>query len=401
MKTLRNLLMCAVLLFATACSNVKANQTKEQETVTIELPAGAVEMKYQHHLYCKVMLRDSIPARMIFDTGCTNLLLDSIFYAERFAKDGNLRKAMLGGAGGGMEMSNIDASKWAYRIGEESITENMATVLNLRKIVGNDADGMFGMAFMKGKRVEFNYANNYMRFLPADETIGENFTRIPCTWLYNNMRIVLPLSITLNDGYVFNGNFLVDTGMPGTLSLNSTTANRLNKEKYLAEARTMSYSVGGIGGDRKEHVFKTPQITVGGHAIKDVMITWSSNKKGALANEKYDGLVGNDLLSRFDVIFDFADCVIYLRPNKNFDRPEPNYLGIALTPMNDHWIVNGLLDGGNAEKAGLRRGDRIEKINGMTAEDPNARRILDTMPDKLTLSVLRDNNMIEIVVNKE
>ena len=69
--------------------------------------------------------------------------------------------------------------------------------------------------------------------------------------------------------------------------------------------------------------------------------------------------------------------------------------------MNDHWIVNGLLDGGNAEKAGLRRGDRIEKINGMTAEDPNARRILDTMPDKLTLSVLRDNNMIEIVVNKE
>ena len=167
MKTLRNLLMCAVLLFATACSNVKANQTKEQETVTIELPAGAVEMKYQHHLYCKVMLRDSIPARMIFDTGCTNLLLDSIFYAERFAKDGNLRKAMLGGAGGGMEMANIDASKWAYRIGEESITENMAIVLNLRKIVGNDADGMFGMAFMKGKRVEFNYANNYMRFLPA------------------------------------------------------------------------------------------------------------------------------------------------------------------------------------------------------------------------------------------
>lgn len=111
--------------------------------------------------------------------------------------------------------------------------------------------------------------------------------------------------------------------------------------------------------------------------------------------------MGNDLLSRFDVIFDFADCAIYLRPNKNFDKPEPNYLGITLTPMIDHWIVNGLLEGGNAEKAGLRRGDRIEKINGMTADDPNARLILESLPEKLSFTVLRDNNLLEIVVNKE
>ena len=68
--------------------------------------------------------------------------------------------------------------------------------------------------------------------------------------------------------------------------------------------------------------------------------------------------------------------------------------------MIDHWIVNGLLEGGNAEKAGLRQGDRIEKINGMTADDPNTRNLYP-MPDKLTFSVLRDNSLIEIVVNKE
>lgn len=274
MMKLINLFGMSLLLFATSCYNANANKTKEQENEQFDLPAGAVELKYQQHLYCKVILRDSIPARMIFDTGCTNLLLDSTFYSEKFAKNGNLRKAMLGGAGGGMEMANIDASKWTYHIGEETMTEDIATVLNLRKIVGDDADGMVGMTFMKGKRVEFNYANSYLRFLPTEETIGEDYTRIPCSWLYDNMRIVLPLSITLSDDYVFNGNFLVDTGMPGFLSLNSTTANRLNSEKYLANARSMSYSVGGIGGNRKDHVFKTPLITVGGHVIKDVMITW-------------------------------------------------------------------------------------------------------------------------------
>ena len=396
MKNFIHLSVVALLFLTTACSG--GNQKKQQEEVKPELPAGAVEMRYQRHLYCDVMLRDSIPARMIFDTGCTNLLLDSTFYTERFAADRNLRKAMLSGAGGGMELANIDASKWTYRIGEETMTEDMAIVLNLRKIVGNEADGMFGMLFMKGKRVEINYANNYMRFLTAEEKIGEDYTRIPFTW--DGMRIVLPLAITMSDGYVFEGRFLVDIGMPGTLSLNSTTANRLKSEKYLADARGMSNLVGGIGGNRKEYVFKTPQIAIGGHAIKDVMITWSSNKKGSLASDKYDGLIGNELLDRFDVIFDFAGCSVYLRPNKNFDRPEPNFLGVALTPMIDHWIVNGLLEGGNAEKAGLRQGDRIEKINGMTADDPNTRNLYP-MPDKLTFSVLRDNSLIEIVVNKE
>ena len=397
MKNFIYTFVVALVLLVTACSN--ANQKKVEADVTPELPAGAIEMRYQRHLYCDVMLRDSIPARMIFDTGCTNLLLDSTFYAERFVQDGNLRRAMLSGAGGGMELANIDASNWNYRIGEQTMSENMAIVLNLRKIVGDEADGMFGMVFMKGKRVEINYANSYMRFLAAEEKIGDDYTRIPFTW--DGQRMVLPLAITMSDGYVFDGRFLVDTGMAGTLSFNSTTANRLESAKYLADARIMSYLVGGIGGGRKDYLFKTPQIALGGHAIKDVMITWSSNKEGSSASNNYDGLIGNELFDRFDVIFDFAGSAVYLRPNKNFDRPAPNFLGVALTPMADHWIVNGLLEGGNAQKAGLRQGDRIEKINGMTADDPNTRNLLDPMPDKLTLSVLRDNNLIEILVNKE
>ena len=396
MKNFIHTFVVALVLLVTACSN--ANQKKVEAEVKPELPVGAIEMRYQRHIYCDVMLRDSIPARMIFDTGCTNLLLDSTFYAEQFAKEGNLRKAMLSGAGGGMELANIDASKWNYRIGEEAMTENMAIVLNLRKIVGNEADGMFGMMFMKGKRVEINYANSYMRFLATEEKIGDDYTRIPFTW--DGQRMVLPLAITMSDGYVFEGRFLVDTGMAGTLSLNSTTANRLESEKYLADARTMSYLVGGIGGGRKEYVFKTPQISIGGHAIKDVMITWSSNKEGSSANTYYDGLIGNELFDHFDVIFDFAGNAVYLRPNKNFDRPKPNFLGVVLTPMADHWIVNGLLEGGNAERAGLRHGDRIEAINGIKASDSD-KSALSPLPDRLTLSVVRGGETIEIIVDKE
>lgn len=308
------LVVAVFAVMISACSN--ATQNKQQTEEKPGLPADAILIKYQRHLYCDVMLRDSIPARMIFDTGCTNLLLDSTFYADKFGDSGNLRRAMLSGAGGGMELANIDASGWWYNVGSETNTEDVATVLNLRKIVGDGVDGMFGMIFMQGKRVELNYADNYMRFLPIDEKIDDDFIRIQCNWLDNTkMRILLPLSIALSDGYVFEGNYLVDTGMPGTLMLNNTTANTLKAQQHLSDARKEINAIGGIGGSSEEYLFNVSQITIGGYTIKDVQASWSGNKQGALADMGYDGLVGNELLDRFDVICDFVDCAIYLRPN--------------------------------------------------------------------------------------
>ena len=397
-------------IMAMGCSNERkdaavaenaAVTVVNKDTVVKKLPADVVPFSYRRHICFDVMLRDSVSARMIFDTGANNLLLDSAFYVYHFAANGNLRKAMLGGAGNGMEMANIDASGWSYRVGNKSHTEQMTVVLNLRKIVGDDVDGLFGLPFMQGKRVEFNYADGYMRFLADEEKIAGDFVRIDCKWLGSKKeRIILPLSVTFADGYTFNGDFLLDTGMPGTLSLNSTTAKKLKAKGVLDDAGKFVYTVGGIGGSAVQNDICASQINVAGHALNDVRINCSENSLGSLADDSYSGLVGNGLFERFDVVFDFAEWVIYLRPNRNFGAPQPNYFGIAFTPMADHWIVNGLLEGGNAAKAGLRRGDRIEAINGIKATDSNASSLYP-LPEKLILTVMRDGKIVEISVQKE
>lgn len=398
MKNIGIVILFSFVFSAIACSNENSN--KQQSAENKEIPVGAISINYNHHIRCKVMLRDSIQTQMIFDTGCTNLLFDSTFYADYLSQNGNLHKAMLGGAGDGYQTAYIDASGWDYRIGEKSASDKMATIVNLSKIVGDDIDGMFGMNFMQGKRVEINYADGYMRFLPADEEISKDFTRIQCKWINDQKRILVPLSITLSDGFTYNGYFLIDTGMTGTLSFNTTTATKLNEAQHLANARRMIYTVGGIGGSRIDYIVKSQQITVGDKAIKDMRITWSGNAEGALASNDYDGLIGNELLDRFDVIFDFIDCALYIRPNNKFYQPQPNDLGIALRPMTDHWIVNGLLESGNAEQAGLKRGDYIEAINGFKANDENFDKLLP-LPEQLKLTVRRENNLIDIVVMKE
>ena len=397
-------------IMAMGCSNERkdaavaenaAVTVVNKDTVVKKLPADVVPFSYRRYICFDMVLRDSVPARMIFDTGANNLLLDSAFYVYHFAANGNLRKAMLGGAGNGMEMANIDASGWSYRVGNKSHTEQMTVVLNLRKIVGDDVDGLFGLPFMQDKRVEFNYADGYMRFLADEEKIAGDFVRIDCKWLGSKKeRIILPLSVTFADGYTFNGDFLLDTGMPGTLSLNSTTAKKLKAKGVLDDAGKFVYTVGGIGGSAVQNDICASQINVAGHALNDVRINCSENSLGSLADDSYSGLVGNGLFERFDVVFDFAEWVIYLRPNRNFGAPQPNYFGIAFTPMADHWIVNGLLEGGNAAKAGLRRGDRIEAINGIKATDSNASSLYP-LPEKLILTVMRDGKIVEISVQKE
>lgn len=387
-----------VLMFSllVACAN---SAPKEEHKRAI--PTDAIAMKYQNQLYFDIMLRDSIPARMVFDTGNTTLLLDSTYYAKNFSKNNTLRRAMLSGAGSSRQMAYLDMSGWSYHVGAQAQSERMAIVLNLRKIIGERVDGMFGMAFMQGKRVEFDYDDGYMRVLTTEEQIPSDFTRIACKWLDDSKsRIIAPITVTLSDGYIFNGQFMVDTGMSGTLAFNSATADKLKAEKRITTTRTMVYAIGGVGGTRTDYLLTSPQITIADQAINDIRISWSANKVGAAADTRYDGIIGNELLSRFDVILDFINCAIYFRPNSIFSIPQPNDLGIVLTPNADHWLVNGLLEDGNAERAGLRRGDRIEAINGIKATDSNAASLF-SLPANITLTVKRNSEVVKIEVVKE
>lgn len=315
MQNLQTLFLLIALLAFSACGGA----SKQVETTAEEpaLPEGAIPMHYDRHLVLDAMLSDSIAARLIFDTGNTHLLLDSTFYAEQIGDRVPLLRSMFGGAGDGMESARMAMHEWRYRVGEEAMSERMAVVMNLRKIVGDKADGMFGMNLMQGRRVELNYADGYMRFLSTADSVAQDFVRLPCTWLDERQsRILLPLTLTFSDGSTFSGRFLVDTGMPDALSLNSTTADRLKLHARFPEAVRKTYAVGGVGGSAEEYEFTAKTIVVGGMAVAEVQAAWSANEQGSLSDTRYDGLVGNALLAQFDVIVDFEACAIYLRLNR-------------------------------------------------------------------------------------
>ncbi|NCB98139.1 MAG: PDZ domain-containing protein, partial [Bacteroidia bacterium] len=80
------------------------------------------------------------------------------------------------------------------------------------------------------------------------------------------------------------------------------------------------------------------------------------------------GLIGNQVWERFYVIIDLKGKKLYLKPNSSFNKESFfNSLGFAYTDRSKTlgcWVVNGLYHGSDAEKAGLKGGDRIVEFNG-------------------------------------
>ena len=401
--------MAIIAALGCACSNKNREARIEymvSEAVEQQkpLPEGAIAFDYSNHLYFDVVLRDSVPARMIFDTGNTNILIDNKLFKEYFAPSETLQRTIIQGTGNSLEAVYRDTSDWRYSIGEYNQTEQGAIIMDLQKILGNEADGMFGMEFMRGRKVEFNYADGYMLILPQEAQPAEGYTCVKCKWLDNRQaRMVMPISLKINDAVSFDGNFLVDIGSSGGVSLNSSLVAKLKLNRVLTNVKKKIYDTGGVGGSRTDYIFTAKGISVAGCELKDVVTDFSGNTQGMMANDSFDGLVGNALFERFDVIFDFAKCEIWLRPNKNFNTSVNFDSGMTLTPQEDGWVVNGLVEGGNAHRAGVRRGDKIIAINGLAREKVSLKELkrMNRSAEDWKIVVKRDNTTTEITFKKE
>ncbi len=399
-------------ILGTGCGKAKKTSSNEPQALTQAeeivqpklLPEGAIPLDYAGHLYFDVMMRDTVAARMIFDTGNTEILIDTQFFKEHFAPSPTLQRTLIQGTGNSLEAAYRDTAEWEYCVGEHLVTEQGATVLDLRKILGYHVDGMFGMEFMRGRKVEFNYADGYMLILPAEAVPEEGYICVKCKWLDSRQaRMVMPISVKINDEVSFDGNFLVDMGSSGSISLTSSVVAKLKLNRVLTDVKRKIYDTGGVGGSRTDYIFKADKVTVAGNDLLDMRLDYSGNRQGMMAEDIFDGLVGNGLLEHFDVIIDFAKCEIWLRPNRNFGATKRYDSEMTLTPQADGWLVNGLTEGSNAHRAGIKRGDVITSINGLTPSEVDIKQ-LKTMgysEEDWTVAIMRNGSEQKITFKKD
>ena len=322
------------------------------EVAAVVLPEGAVPLEYDGHIRFEATVGDSVPARLLFDTGAAGLYLDSL-WQERSGIGAETRTEtwMAAGAGTQPVRCGVLFDEITFRMDTIVHTSRMTPLLDFRGMLGRGSDGIFGLQYMAGYCVEFDLKEGWMRAVSPDTLRQAGFVRYP-------------------------------------LSMTGAGWGAVSCRPDAVLYRTIS---GGVGGSAASLCLRADSVWFCGSEFAGVPVDVSLNRTGALSRTDMVGIVGNGLLERFSFAIDFGAPALWVRPRaeagKPFDFVTPGFSAIDRTDIMDGWLVTGLFDGHAPQ--GMQPGDIIVSCDGVRMVDSAAADTLWKAPGRHELGIVR------------
>ena len=112
------------------------------------------------------------------------------------------------------------------------------------------------------------------------------------------------------------------------------------------------------------------------------------------------GLLGNDLLRRFNIIINYPQREIHILPNIHIFEPfDYAYTGIAMYYVDGFIIIDDVAVGSPGEKAGLKPDDVVLGVNSNFSNNiMQYKTILQDVTGKIKLFIRRNGVLMQIVV---
>jgi hypothetical protein len=178
-------------------------------------------------------------------------------------------------------------------------------------------DGRFGWNLFDGKCVELNYDRNLLVIHSKRPGSLKGYTR---TKLYFLRSYPCMKATIMADNKPYTGYFIFDTGSGQGIILDSNWTARQNFPTGLKLLSTsVFHDARGIKYETK--IVESPEFKFPGADLANVP-TWLLNTRNPAGFEI--NLLGNDLLQRFNIIMDFQNDYIYLKPNQLLKSPFRN-----------------------------------------------------------------------------
>ena len=379
---MRNL---AIVIMLAACLLGCGHNTITQQAE----PSNQGNLRFERNrLIVSVMLPDSTAMEFELDSGCVNgyAIIDSVTL-ERVPKQqtqSNLSNQIA---------LQVDGCELSYRYFINHQT---------RPLIGlNCKDSL--------RRWAINISQNRLDIIPDDSLVNtDKYCAIPIRVKYGLLPIAeLPITFYKNgQAYSFKRSFLVDTGNPMAFCIMDPYSELMNFVNAIPhfkydDALTEVFN----RQDRtREHIkfildSVAVQSFVVGRASCNIDVGVRSTRKEF--GDDVIGTIGMGILKNFDLIFDYRDSQLLIAPH-GIEMPyyEQAEGGLGFT-YSKSLRVSFVQRGHNAQKAGLKLGDRIESINGISREkllDVSVMDSLRTLPDNtpLNLQIQRGDTVINI-----
>lgn len=361
------------------------------------------EVKFEKDgsFYIYAIINDSIEGRFVFDTGASGLYLDSTFVKRHSSIiKTNLDTAKMRGAGAtGYKQVYIVKDTVKISVGNYIHSFPKSPILKLTDINGENIAGIIGNEFVENQIL---IVDNECLTLSIDTIVKPEKYDTIISYNYDNRRIYLSAKLNINDKLTISPNLLVDLGCSDAIIFNSHyfKSLKLNNSFPIDIVDYTIQNGGALGGNTNGGEFRINSIELGNELIYNPIISFSKDTLGAFANTNYDGLLGNEVLDRYNYAIDYHNQKFYLKKNSYFHKPFKSSLtGFYAIKTNDVAIITSIYYQSPAYKKGVRLGDTIVSINNKRVKDLSEQEFKDEMKGEgkqVKLTILKNKKPTEI-----
>lgn len=360
------------------------------------------------YVVINVRINDSSPLNLILDSGIRNTIITELQPGDRISLNYSDVKDLMG-LGGGKHLEAYTSNYNTLKVGRLKfdyktvyvISEN---VFNLSKHTGTKINGLIGVDFFQDYIIEINYTSKRIRFYESTSfDTPKGYGVLPFS--IESQKMFVELSVLEADKNRKQVKMLIDTGAELNAWFKTFT-----KESVHLPAKWVQGTIGeGLNGVITGKYGHIPEICFGDFCLKNPIVSFpdSATISEIVANSNRDGTVGSQLLSRFNLFFDYAQKKLYFKPNENFKNPYSyNVAGIEITQIIPSVTLTEVMtvwENSPAAKAGVLPGDQVIEVNGKSAFTMSLneiRKIFETPSSTpLSLTLKRDQDEITVKID--
>lgn len=265
----------------------------------------------------------------------------------------------------------------------------------LSSVYGEKVDGIIGYSFFKRYivKVDFDssiievYSPGKINYPKQGHLLHPAFTNLPIQWL------------DIKDKKKLGFNFYLDTGAGLCLLMSEKFAK--DSAILLSRRKPVVTQAEGMVGKLQMRLTIIKEVRIGPYKFRSVPTYLYKDDYNVTSYPFTGGLLGNDLLRRFNMIFNYPNREIHLIPNSHFNENfDYAYTGLGIYYVNGKIIVEDVIPGSPADKAHFKIDDEILAVNRNFSQNMQAyKNILQKPFESIKVLIRRDTLLKELTLN--
>lgn len=264
----------------------------------------------------------------------------------------------------------------------------------LSSVYGVKIDGIIGYSFFSRYIVHFDYdrlmlsvySQGDFKYPRGGYTLNPILTTIPV------------ISSVFRDNRKLNSRFYFDSGAGLCFLLSDgftkdSMVLKPKKKPFLTQAE-------GLGGKMDMRLTTVKEVRIGPFRFRNVPTYIFDDVYNVTSYPYLSGLIGNDLLRRFNVTLNYARGEIHLIPNSHYHSAfDYAYTGLGIYVIDGSIQVEDVIPGSPGEKAGFKSGDILVSVGNNFSNNIQAyKNLLQTPGKKIRIIIRRNDSLLELVL---